>query len=261
MAHIFSGETLPIMIQDSEVVYDSNLLFIEKVSEFKTRALRKYYLNAVTVFPKVVYKTYWLDDHEGTLSKLGLRLKSTVIYPDIIGIEYAKTKTLRSQDYARAIECINGKGLIILQQPIRSLFEELIPKVINLTAGTKVVVPPHWSYTLVNTGNDPFVTLELLRKEQELNVSYSDQRGAPLYLIERNGSVEIVKNSQYKNVEKYVTLDSDEVSKALLYNKPGTLVGMFSDDCDCFVWFHKPIDHDWISTFDNASHDTVSFVI
>jgi len=248
MTNQFSSDSLPITVTEDGLSFDATFLTVLQETSFKTRMLRRFYLNSVTVYPKVVYKTYWLDDAYNTFARLGIKVKATIIFSDIVGIEFAKTKTITSVDKVRIIECISGIGVAIVQPKPMSLAEEMIPQIVDLISGTKVIVPPGWSYTLVNTGKESLATIEILHKDQEIHQMYVEKRGAPLYLIERNGTVEIVKNSQYKNVQKYVKLNSDEYSKSLDIKDTPTIVHQICVDGKCFTWFDQASNQNWEDT-------------
>jgi len=248
MSYQFPSDPLPISITEDGLSFDTSLFTVQKETSFKTKMLRRFYLNSVTVYPKTIYKTYWLDDVYNTFAKLSIKIKATIIFPDIVGIEFAKTKTVVSVDKVRIIECIAGTGVAIIQPKPVSLIEEMVPQVVDMTPGTKVIVPPGWSYTLVNVGKESLATIEILHKEQTIHQMYVEKRGAPLYFIERNGTVEIVKNSRYKNVQKYVKLNADEYSKSLEIKDTPTIVHQICSNGKCFEWFEKAHDKNWDET-------------
>jgi oxalate decarboxylase/phosphoglucose isomerase-like protein (cupin superfamily) len=259
MGHLFTSETLPITTHEDGLEFDRSVFVISHEHSFKTRMLRNYYLNALTVFPKIIYKTYWVDDFYSNFQQGGLKMKVSVVFPDIVGIEFSKTKTVVSVDAPRLIECISGMGVAILQPPEPPLTEEMVPFIIDIFPGIKVAVPPHWGYTLVNIGREPLTTIELIHKDQPLHITYKERRGAPLYMIERNGSVEIVKNSQYKNVQKYVKLDSNDCVKKISIMDGPTVAHQVCEHGLCITWFEdKNIEWQDIM-YSSVTGDPVSF--
>lgn len=258
MGHLFTNAALPIVTREDGLEFDRSVFVVSHEQSFKTKMLRRYYLNALTVFPKIIYKTYWVDDFYNNFQQGGLKLKSTVVFPDIVGIEFAKTKTVVSVDSPRLVECIAGMGVAILQPPEPALTEEMVPFIVDMYPGVKVAVPPQWGYTLVNIGREPLATIELLHKDQPLHITYKDRKGAPLYLIERNGSVEIVKNSQYKNVQKYVKLDPNEFPKRISVMDGPTVAHQVCEHGLCFTWFENKMDWQDIM-YSSVTGDPVSF--
>jgi len=201
---------LPITITAEGIQVDEQFLVITKSTSFLTRNLKKYYLSISSVYQKIVYKTFWIEEKfPGRLAQQGMKLKATMLFPDIVGIEFAKTKTIYSKDHPRILEVLQGKGMLLLQHDPQSLLEEAVTYVITLEPGRKTIVPPNWHYTLVNTGKESLVTVELYRDSQELHSCHCEQKGTGVYVIERNGLPEIVKNSQYKNLVKYATVDPE----------------------------------------------------
>lgn len=201
---------LPIQIIQDTITVDDSFLVITKEKSFLSRHLKKYYLSISSVYPKVIYKTYWVEEKlPGPLAEANMKIKATVIFPDVIGIEYAKSKTIYSKNHPRFIEVISGKGLVIVQKDTASLLDEATAYVIPLEAGKKSIIPPNWHYTIVNTGNTTLATVELYQHLQPLHQVSAHKKGSGVYVIERNGFPEIVKNSQYKNLAKYVTVDAE----------------------------------------------------
>lgn len=201
---------LPITITQDGISVDEQFLVVTKTNSFLTHHLKKYYLSTSSVYQKVIYRTYWVEEKfEGPLTQQGMKLKITSLYPDIVGIEFAKTKTVYSKDHPRFLEVLQGKGLLLLQQDTPSLLDEATTYVIELRPDQKTVIPPNWHYTLVNTGKETLATIEMYQTTQELNSCHCDHKGSGVYVIERNGIPEIVKNSQYKNLMKYATVDPE----------------------------------------------------
>ncbi|MCC7304148.1 hypothetical protein IT418_01915, partial [bacterium] len=81
---------LPISVTPDGVIVDDQFLLITKTNSFLTRHLRKYYLSTSSVYQKVVYRTFWIEEKfDGPLSKQEMKLKVTTLFPDIVGIEFA----------------------------------------------------------------------------------------------------------------------------------------------------------------------------
>lgn len=210
MSASYLTEKLPITLTPDGITVDEQMLLVTKTNSFLTKHLRKYYLSTSSVYQKVVYRTHWIEERfPGPLTAHDLKLKVTTLYADIVGIEFAKTKTIYSKDHPRFLEVIEGKGLLLLQQDTQSLLDEATTYVVELTPQTKTVIPPNWHYTLINTGKETLATIELYKGDQQLHNCNCDNKGTGVYVIERNGVPEIVKNSQYKNLVKYATVDPE----------------------------------------------------
>jgi oxalate decarboxylase/phosphoglucose isomerase-like protein (cupin superfamily) len=114
--------------------------------------------------------------------------------------------------------------------------------VINLEPGRKTVIPANWHYTLVNTGKETLATIEMYKENQELHSCHCGQKGAGVYVIERNGLPEIVKNSQYKNLVKYATVDPESYATNFEMDSTHALVDQLQLiaghclDCDHNQW-------------------------
>lgn len=209
-------EILPVTVTPEGITVDESFLTVTKTHAFLSKHLRRYYLSVSPVYPKVIYKTYWIEEKvSGPLTNQHMKVKATYIYPDIVGIEYAKTKTIHSVNSPRLLETLQGTGMLVLQRECTTLLEESTPYVIQLAQGTKAVIPANWEYTIVNTGKEPLVTAELYHASQPLHQCACARKGSGVYVIERNGVPEIVKNSQYKNVNKYATVSSEQYVTSL----------------------------------------------
>ena len=249
--------TLPITITQDGIQIDENFLVITKANAFLTRQLRKYYLSTASVYPKVVYRTFWLEEKfPGTLEQLGMKVKVTTLFADVIGIEFAKTKTIYSKCHARLLEVIQGKGMLLLQQDTMSALDEASTYVIDLVPGGKTVIPPNWHYTLVNTSKETLATVEMYKSEQELNSCSGDKKGSGVYVIERNGIPEIVKNSQYKNLVKYVTVDSESYATNFNVDNSKTLSEQVAAIAECC---YNDIDPNWQLLLDTANSGNYPF--
>lgn len=235
--------TLPITITQDGISVDEQFLAITKTHSFLTRNLRKYYLSTSAVYQKVVYRTFWVEEKfEGPLTEQKMKLKVTTLFADVVGIEFAKTKTIYSKLHPRFLEVIQGKGLLLLQQDTLSSLDEATSYVIELTPESKTVIPPNWHYTLVNTGKETLATIEMYQDTQELNNCNHSHKGSGVYVIERNGIPEIVKNSQYKNLVKYATVDSNSYATHFQMVPNQSLVSQLvtiasrCDDCANPTW-------------------------
>jgi len=243
--------TLPITITPDSLQVDEQFLEITRTNSFLTKHLRRYYLSVSAVYQKVVYRTYWIEEKfDGQLTKNDMKLKATILFPDVVGIEFAKTKTIYSKCHARLLEVLQGKGMLLLQQDTLSKLDDATSYVIELTTGNKTVIPPNWHYTLVNTGKETLATIEMYREAQELNSCNDRRKGSGVYVIERNGIPEIVKNSQYKNLVKYATVNPE--SYGTNFNLDATqplvsqlqLVASHCTDCN---------NHNWTALLDSAN--------
>lgn len=229
---------LPISIAEDTIEVDEDYLKITEVNSFLTKQLGDFYLSISSVYPKIVYKTFWLEEtFKGPLTKAGLKLKVTTVYPDVVGIEYAKTKTIKSENYPRLLEILSGNGYLILEND--DLETEVKSFIIPLETMDKTVIPPNWHYALVNTSEEQFVTVEYYHEAQELNNCQGDKRGSGLYIVERNGSAEVVKNSRYKKLRKYATVYPEHYAKSIKIAPKGT----FIEDLDHTVAHILDIDH------------------
>ncbi len=242
---------LPIVVTPDGITIEDDFLAITKTNSFLTKHLRKYYLSTSSVYQKIVYRTFWLEEKfDGPLSRNQMKLKVTTLFPDIVGIEFAKTKTVYSKLHPRFMEVMQGKGLLLLQKDTVSLLDDATTYVIELSPDIKAVIPPNWHYTLVNTGKETLATIEMYQESQELNSCHCHQKGSGVYVIERNGIPEIVKNSQYKNLVKYATVDSETYATNFKLLATKSLVSQIDD---VFAEYHGTNEPLWQDLLDSAN--------
>lgn len=242
---------LPITVTADGIAVDEQFLAITKTNSFLTRHLKRYYLSTSSVYQKVVYRTFWLEEKfEGPLTKRDMKLKITTLFPDVVGIEFAKTKTIYSKLTPRFLEVIQGKGLLLLQRDTVSLLDDATTYVVELNPESKAVIPPNWHYTLVNTGKETLATVEMYRESQALNNCFCEKKGSGVYVIERNGIPEIVKNSQYKNLVKYATVDSESYATNFKLLPTKSLVSQLES---VFVHCDTCNEHNWQEYLDSAN--------
>jgi len=253
----YVGNTLPITIEQDGITVDESFLAITKSKSFLTKHLNESYLSISSVYPKIIYSTYWIEEKfDGPLTKAGLKIKVTAIYADVIGIEYAKTKTIFSKGHPRMLEVIAGEALIILEQEQPNTRNKVSSYLITVRYGETTVIPPNWKYTIVNTGDEKLVTVEFYKEDQSINNWHTSKKGSGIYIIERNGKPEIVKNSKYKNLLKYATVDVEKYAKQINDKHDRNLI----ESIDHLVDYIFDIDHQhWCRFLDRTDGEISSF--
>ncbi len=239
---------LPIYWKDDFLEVDDRFLTIAKWYEKFVEDLGSFYLNPVTVFPKIIYKTFWLAPQPQKLmfGKIGIRVKFVALYQHIVGVEYPKTKTIISRDAPRIVEPVQGDLHIILHDPYNLYSSPVGPLIVKVKEGEKFVIPPNWAYTLVNTNNSPVFLVEVHSIKQRPNALLKGTKGSPFYLIQRNNNLEVVKNPNYKNIEKYDTVNISKYAKKLYISPKTPIIKQFLRKYEKFSWFYSPTDIDWI---------------
>ncbi len=183
-----------------------------RVYTIKDSSLKKYYLNPVTVLISKIFGSYWFVGHAGIWGDMPVRLKFMVLNRDYVGVETIKTKTVFVEDKPRLIDVVYGQVKVIMFPPdlkIRALGNQENTDVIvcDLQTMDKLLIPAGYVYTIINSDpKDVAVVLEIHHKDHKNHVLYTQGRGAPFYYVLRNTSHEIVKNPQYRFINKYATL-------------------------------------------------------
>lgn len=241
---------LPVWWENDMLYVDERFLAVYKVISRYVEHLKLYYLNPVTVFPKIVYKAFWLkeQDNKLPLEKIGIRIKLVALYNNIVGVEFPKTKTMVPVHAPRIIEVVVGKVFVLLHPQDAHLITEPPPVcIVELKEREKLVIPPRWAYTVINSGNTVAFFVELVSSSKPDVIFFHQLRGAPFYLILRNSNLEIVKNPNYKNIEKYGTLDLERYTKSLYISPKTPIIKQFLRKYERFSWFYNPDSFAWDS--------------
>lgn len=243
---------LPTWWEEDDLVVDERFLFISKVVSRYVEHLKPYYLNPVTVFPKIVYRAFWLkeQDNKLPLSKIGLKIKLVALYDNIVGVEFPKTKTMVPASAPRIIEVIWGRIYVLLHHKDISQSVNDNVAIVELKEREKIVIPPEWAYTVVNPNNSIALFLEVVSKKEPAVLFMWQLRGAPFYLIQRNSNLEIVRNPNYKSIEKYGTLDVEKYIKSLYISPKTPIIKQFLRKYERFSWFYNPNAFSWDTLLD-----------
>lgn len=256
MRDLSSKIGLPVFFDGENITVDEKFLVIYSQYHKYVKELSEYYLNPVTVFPKLIYKTYWVreQDNRYLFSKINVRVKIFVIFPHVIGVEFAKSKTIHSVEYPRIIESVTTPLAVILH-PVDIELSELRGEETKITYYTelapleKIVVPPGWAYTIINPTKNVGVVVEVHRKDQPAHVFVEGKRGAPFYLIQRNNSQELVRNPNYRNVLRYAKVDKEKLNRGLAIAPKTPIVKQFLRKYEKFTWFFGKKELDWYDRF------------
>lgn len=122
----------------------------------------------------------------------------TVLVPGKIGREFTKTHGhYHRDDRSEPYKILFGQGKMLIQNRDASDVQLLETK-----AGEEVVVPEGYAHTMINTGNEPLVTVDNCPADAEAKVNdyepIKEKRGFALYVVEEDGEIKTVPNSKYK---------------------------------------------------------------
>jgi len=218
--------------------------------------LKPYFLNAVVIFTDTVYLTAWLSRNAND-DDLPIRIKVSVINPYFVGVEFPRTKPIVCKKYPRALELLEGEGMVILYP------EEIVDKNMNLEnvenkvffvdlkASQKLIIPAGWVYTVVNTGNSPLVFMEIHFKDQPKNILERKKKTPPFIILVRSEDKEVVKNPKYRYIKNYVQVDPVSVVRQFNIAPKISLLSQLLKSTTKFDWLFTPNGGDIFKEFED----------
>lgn len=121
----------------------------------------------------------------------------TVLMPGKIGQEFTKTYGHYHQDdRSETYKVLFGEGKMLIQN--RAVDDV---RLLDMKAGSEVVVPKGYAHAMINTGNEPLATVDDCPEDAENNINdygtIKEKKGFAVYVVEENGGIETVPNVHY----------------------------------------------------------------
>lgn len=200
---------LPVVYQDG-VLTTQDCEFGSNKS-YELEYILKQLLNDQVTLTEPVYSKYMRLDTSDTLDQMGLRFNEYVIAPNLIGIEYIKTKAVMTPKLPKVLEVHAGSGVVILQQIKNGLVTDVI--ISRIKTGQKVIVPGGYMMALVNNRqNQPFIVGEFHSTQSKNYTVLDDIQGMAYYVIRKNAKQEMVQNPVYREVPTFRRVKWDEIA-------------------------------------------------
>lgn len=226
----FSVEIDDDQIVSSDIPYTSSLSV--GISEMKHQLL-----NSEITCPEVFFRKYYKFDRDGIYQKKKLSINVIIVQSNLAGIEFVKTKGIRTPKYAKIIEVLNGSGLLIMQNFETNYEGDIIT--VNLRKDSKVVVPPDYAYSIVNTRASLLIASEICYVNATEIDELDDMNGMSYYVIRKNAKQEVVKNPEYKLVSapRKIKWESVLTKYGLTFKTP--IIKQILRKYDKFEWLFK----------------------
>lgn len=172
--------------------------------------IRSQLLNEDLNCPQIFYKKYKDLDKDDVFKSKDIRINMYLIYPNLAGIEFAKTFATRCKRYPRILEVAYGGGIILLQKYDSPLNNRVIKIIIK--RGQKIIVPQGYTCTIINSRqNSNLIVLEMHSRKAKPRIVLDDKRGMSYYIIRKNAKQETVRNPEYKIVQEPEKIDIDAI--------------------------------------------------
>lgn len=225
--------------------------------------VRRCLINRGLDVPVHLYRVYQDLHSEDTkfIKEEGLRYDLLLMPPNVAGIEYVKTHGHRTPfatkrgnySYPVIIEILYGGATFLLQKFVNGEVEEGVgPEVervmmIKAQKGSKVVIPPGYYYTVINTRNSYLITgrLSVRWEEDSERAKMEGKHGFAYYLIRKNARQEIVKNPHYRETPRLEKVKAEETTKQVSIRSGKSLVELMKKNPERFEFLKWPNRIDW----------------
>lgn len=196
--------------------YENNVLSaqdltISRSGEVPIEDIRPQLLNQELSYPEVFYSKYLKLDHDGILANKNIRFNIYVIPPNLAGIEFVKTRAMRLTKHPKIMEVLYGGGSIVMQKLPNKSYKEGDLIVSKLKRDQKVIVPPGYASTVVNSRQTTLIISEIYSDDLNQDAVLDEMQGMAYYVIRKNAKQEIVRNPNYKLAPKIRKVKWDKV--------------------------------------------------
>jgi oxalate decarboxylase/phosphoglucose isomerase-like protein (cupin superfamily) len=194
-------------------------------------------LNQELSYPETFYYKYLKLDHEGILENKGVRFNIYIVPPNLAGIEYVKTRAMKLPKHPKIMEVLHGGGTIIMQKFRNSHEGDVI--VAKVKKDQKIIVPPGYATTVVNTRQSTLVISEVYSNEIRQISVLDDMQGLAYYVIRKNAKQEIVRNPRYKGTPSLRKVKWEKVLSDKNITLKTPIIKQILRKHDKFEWLFK----------------------
>lgn len=205
---------LPLLFDEQklDLKFDGDFPFIKK-SERSLEELKPYLRNPlVDNGPNPIYYVWrhvYLKEDSEKIKAANLRYDITLIPPGTIDNEFAKTaghfhlnKLETDLPYPEVYEVLFGRAYFLIQSPYKNVKNIKAVRLIEAGPGDKVLVSPEFSgHTTINIFNEPLIMANWISESTVYDYdSYKINHGSSYYVIDKDNTIDIIKNPNYEFV-------------------------------------------------------------
>ncbi len=224
-----------VIIEDG-IVVESELQYSNSAS-FEIKDMKDQLLNSEITCPEVFYTKYYNFDKDGIYKSKNIKVNLITIQSNLAGIEYVKTRGVRTTSYPKILEVVSGAGIIILQNFEKKFEGDII--ISNLKKDTKVIIPADYAYSITNTRSSMLVVSEISFSKSDEIDELDDMNGMAYYVIRKNAKQETVRNPGYKMVSDPRKVKWDEVLMKLGITLKTPIIKQILRKYEKFEWLFK----------------------
>ncbi|MCJ7429210.1 MAG: glucose-6-phosphate isomerase [Candidatus Nanohaloarchaeota archaeon QJJ-5] len=152
-----------------------------------------------------MYRDLFLDRHDSVVHEYDVRYDITVMPPGTLGREYVKTKGHYHPEAAQGLsfpeiyEVIQGEATYLMQRKAEDGTIDDV-RVVDATAGDKVIIPPNYGHITVNTGDRTLKMANWVSRQFGSIYQDIEERRGGAYYLAANG--DLVANNNYDDLPK-----------------------------------------------------------
>lgn len=210
--------------------------------------MRPQILNPDLSCPGVFYHVFPTIDIKSLLKRKNLRYDLYVMPANLAGIEYVKTKGFCAGSYPVLVDLAWGYITIIMQKTIQQDGNLPITKsmLVKLRRGEKYVIPPDWTFVIVNTRQSLAIVSLIYSLQGEFEEFFDDTRGAANYIIRKNARQEIVQNPAFRNVVRDRRVcQPEDIYRMFNLTAKTPILKQILRKYQRFKWLHDATSIDW----------------
>lgn len=225
------------------IVYENDELFLKDFN-FKEKVnvtiedIREQLLNKNLDCPDIFYTVYkWIDFNSIFQSKQ-IRINIYALKANLAGIEYVKTKVTRCKNYPRIVELLYGTSTILIQK-YKSPKDNRTVKILA-KKGQKIIIPADYDFVAINTRqNSTLIFAEYSFSKAISRIVLDDNSGMSYYIIRKNAKQEIVRNPNYKIVNKPEKVNMEKIITTYGITPKTPVVKQLLRKYEKFDWLFK----------------------
>lgn len=176
-----------------------------RVYNYTIDNMKGHLLNQEIYCPESFYTKYVGVDYDEVLQKKKIRLNFYVLSGGTAGIEYIKTLVYCVSSYPVILECLRGRGTIVMQSETDAIIS-------YVRAGNKIIVPAGYNVAISNIKFAPLIISEFLFSGTRQMKTMDEVRGAGYYVIRKNSRSAIVINPHHGSVPPFRKIKWGEVN-------------------------------------------------
>lgn len=146
-----------------------------------------------------VYRNLY-PQHRKSLLKSNLQVDLTLIFPQMLGIEYAKTlghvhSIHKSLSYSELYQVIQGQAWFLFQ---KSQGDQVLDVVlVKASPGDQVIMPPGYAHVTINPGNTTLKLLNIVSRDCSADYQPILRYGGACYFLTTQGPI---MNTNYSKI-------------------------------------------------------------